>query len=65
MGWEKIEHDSGMPIYMNTETKVCSFSKPYFLGTNSLKVSACYQFAVKINFVLFLIYLIFRTMKFQ
>ncbi|KAL4136033.1 hypothetical protein QTP88_007605 [Uroleucon formosanum] len=36
-GWEKIDHDSGMPIYMNTETRVCSFSKPYFLGINSLK----------------------------
>lgn len=39
-GWEKVDHDSGMPIYMNTETRVCSFSKPYFLGVNSLKVSA-------------------------
>jgi len=28
-GWEKINHDSGMPIYMNTETRVCSFSKPF------------------------------------
>ncbi|XP_060859857.1 microprocessor complex subunit DGCR8-like [Metopolophium dirhodum] len=36
-GWEKIDHDSGMPIYMNTETRVCSFSKPYFLGIHSLK----------------------------
>lgn len=39
-GWKKIDHDSGMPIYMNTETRVCSFSKPYFLGVHSLKVSA-------------------------
>jgi len=39
-----------MPIYMNTETRVCSFSKPYFLGTNSLKVSTYQQFIVKIIF---------------
>ncbi|XP_025191992.1 microprocessor complex subunit DGCR8-like [Melanaphis sacchari] len=36
-GWEKIDHDSDMPIYMNTETRVCSFSKPYYLGASSLK----------------------------
>ncbi|XP_026819394.1 microprocessor complex subunit DGCR8-like [Rhopalosiphum maidis] len=36
-GWEIIDHDSGMPVYMNTETRVCSFSKPYYIGINSLK----------------------------
>ncbi|KAE9533513.1 hypothetical protein AGLY_009151 [Aphis glycines] len=36
-GWEKIDHDSGMPVYINTETRVCSFSKPYFLGIDSLE----------------------------
>jgi len=37
-GWIKCKHDSGMPVYLNEEMKVCSFSKPYFLGVNSLKV---------------------------
>ncbi|XP_060876834.1 microprocessor complex subunit DGCR8-like [Metopolophium dirhodum] len=36
-GWIKCNHDSGMPVYLNEEMKVCSFSKPYFLGVNSLK----------------------------
>jgi len=36
-GWIKFIHTSGMPVYMNKNTKVCSFSKPYFLGVNSLK----------------------------
>ncbi|XP_025191385.1 microprocessor complex subunit DGCR8-like isoform X1 [Melanaphis sacchari] len=36
-GWIKCKHDSGMPVYLNEEMKVCSFSKPYFLGVNSLK----------------------------
>jgi len=39
-GWIKCDHDSGMPVYLNEEMKVCSFSKPYFLGVNSLKVKA-------------------------
>jgi len=38
-GWIKCNHDSGMPVYLNEEMKVCSFSKPYFLGVNSLKVT--------------------------
>lgn len=38
-GWIKCNHDSGMPVYLNEEMKVCSFSKPYFLGVNSLKVA--------------------------
>lgn len=37
-GWKKFTHDSGMPVYLNEEMKVCSFTKPYFLGVNSLKV---------------------------
>lgn len=37
-GWGKHIHDSGMPIYVNAEMKVCSFTKPYFLGSKSLKV---------------------------
>ncbi|VVC41028.1 WW domain,Double-stranded RNA-binding domain [Cinara cedri] len=36
-GWKKINHHSGMPIYLNEEMKACSFSKPYYLGTQSLK----------------------------
>ncbi|XP_025424709.1 microprocessor complex subunit DGCR8-like [Sipha flava] len=36
-GWTKVNHDSGMPVYLNEEMKVCTFTKPYFLGANSLK----------------------------
>ncbi|VVC25675.1 WW domain,Double-stranded RNA-binding domain [Cinara cedri] len=36
-GWTKINHASGMPLYFNKDMKVCSFTKPYYLGTQSLK----------------------------
>ncbi|XP_050422563.1 microprocessor complex subunit DGCR8-like [Adelges cooleyi] len=36
-GWTKIYHGSGLPVYLHEETRVCTFSKPYFLGVNSLK----------------------------
>lgn len=37
-GWKTIIHYSGIRLFFNVETKVCSFTKPYFLGVNSLKV---------------------------
>ncbi|XP_050524933.1 microprocessor complex subunit DGCR8-like [Daktulosphaira vitifoliae] len=36
-GWKKYDHDSGMPVYLHEETRVCTFSRPYFLGVHSLK----------------------------
>lgn len=41
-GWIRCNHESGMPVYLHEEMKVCTFSKPYFLGANSLKVSTLY-----------------------
>lgn len=48
-GWIMLDHHSGMPVYLNEEMKVCTFSKPYFLGVNSLKVR------IFINYLFFFI----------
>ncbi|KAF2883022.1 hypothetical protein ILUMI_23160 [Ignelater luminosus] len=36
-GWIQVIHESGMPIYMHTSTKVCTMAKPYALGSNSAR----------------------------
>lgn len=36
-GWVQLPHESGMPIYMNIATKVCTMAKPYALGNNSVR----------------------------
>lgn len=37
-GWIEVTHNSGMPIYLHKATRVCSVSKPYFLGPGSTRV---------------------------
>ena len=37
-GWVQVTHNSGMPIYLNQKSRVCTLSKPYFLGPGSAKV---------------------------
>lgn len=36
-GWIEVTHFSGMPIYLHKATRVCSVSKPYFLGPGSVR----------------------------
>ncbi|KFM62111.1 Microprocessor complex subunit DGCR8, partial [Stegodyphus mimosarum] len=36
-GWIEVTHNSGMPIYLHKQTRVCSVSKPYFLGPGSTR----------------------------
>lgn len=31
-GWIQVTHNSGMPLYLHKTTRVCTLSKPYFLG---------------------------------
>lgn len=38
-GWIKISHNSGMPLYLHKDSRVCTLSKPYFLGRGSARVS--------------------------
>lgn len=38
-GWVQATHNSGMPVYLNKHTRVCTLSKPYFLGPGSVRVS--------------------------
>uniref|UniRef100_A0A2A4IUD8 Uncharacterized protein n=1 Tax=Heliothis virescens TaxID=7102 RepID=A0A2A4IUD8_HELVI len=32
LDWTMVRHVSGMPVYMHRPTRVCTLSKPYFLG---------------------------------
>ncbi|KAH7637610.1 microprocessor complex subunit dgcr8 [Dermatophagoides farinae] len=36
-GWVEITHFSGMPIYLDKRSRVCTLSKPYHLGTGSAR----------------------------
>lgn len=36
-GWLQVTHNSGLPIYMHKVSRVCSVSRPYFLGPGSLR----------------------------
>ncbi|CAG0879257.1 unnamed protein product [Darwinula stevensoni] len=36
-GWIKVTHFSGMPIYLHKPTRVCSFSRPYYIGSASVR----------------------------
>lgn len=36
-GWVKVTHDSGMPLYLHRHSRVCSVSRPYFLGPGSVR----------------------------
>lgn len=36
-GWVQVTHDSGMPLYLHRKYRVCSISRPYFLGPGSVR----------------------------
>jgi microprocessor complex subunit DGCR8 len=38
-GWIKVDHMSGMPVYLHRPTRAVSLSRPYHLGTASARVS--------------------------
>lgn len=37
-GWIQVTHNSGMPLYLHKTSRVCTLSKPYFLGPGSVRV---------------------------
>lgn len=37
-GWIMTFHNSGIPVYLHRETRVVTWSRPYFLGTGSIRV---------------------------
>nr|CAG4644734.1 EOG090X04U5 [Leptodora kindtii] len=39
-GWVQVTHNSGMPVYLHKQTRVCTMSKPYFLGPGSARKHA-------------------------
>ncbi|XP_064098753.1 microprocessor complex subunit DGCR8-like [Macrobrachium nipponense] len=36
-GWVQVTHNSGMPVYLHKQSRVCTMSKPYFLGQGSVR----------------------------
>lgn len=36
-GWIKVSHNSGMPLYLHKSARVCTLSRPYFLGPGSAR----------------------------
>ncbi|XP_014204775.1 microprocessor complex subunit DGCR8 [Copidosoma floridanum] len=36
-GWLQVTHNSGMPLYLHKQSRVCTLSKPYFLGPGSVR----------------------------
>ncbi|UYV81330.1 DGCR8 [Cordylochernes scorpioides] len=36
-GWVEIPHNSGMPVYLHKASRVCTMSKPYYLGPASTR----------------------------
>lgn len=36
-GWIQVTHNSGMPIYLHRQSRVCTLAKPYFLGPGSIR----------------------------
>ncbi len=36
-GWIEITHRSGLPVYLHKMTRVCCFSRPYFIGPGSVR----------------------------
>ena len=36
-GWMEITHASGLPVFLHRPTRVCTFSRPYFIGRCSIR----------------------------
>lgn len=36
-GWVQVTHNSGMPLYLHKQSRVCTLTKPYFLGPGSVR----------------------------
>ncbi|KAJ3620467.1 hypothetical protein MTP99_004415 [Tenebrio molitor] len=36
-GWIQVTHNSGMPLYLHKNSRVCTLAKPYFLGPGSVR----------------------------
>ncbi|KAG7159237.1 microprocessor complex subunit DGCR8-like [Homarus americanus] len=36
-GWVQVTHNSGMPVYLHKQSRVCTMAKPYFLGQASVR----------------------------
>lgn len=36
-GWVLVTHNSGMPVYLHKQSRVVTFSKPYFIGPGSVR----------------------------
>ena len=48
-GWVKVDHVSGMPLYLHRQSRSVTLSRPYHLGTAAARVSFFHQKIVKIQ----------------
>lgn len=44
-GWLVVTHNSGMPVYLHRQSRVCTLAQPYFLGSGSARVCDIQQSA--------------------
>lgn len=49
-GWIMTFHNSGIPVYLHRESRVVTWSRPYFLGTGSIRVRAVNYFNTDLRF---------------
>ena len=48
-GWVKVDHVSGMPLYLHRQSRSVTLSRPYHLGTAAARVSFFHQKIVKLQ----------------
>ena len=58
-----VTHNCGMPFYLHKQSRVCTASKPYFLGSGSVRVGgegSHFKFYVFFFVFFFLIFQVFE-----
>ena len=51
-GWITVTHLCGIKVYLHRESRVCTVSRPYFLGPSSVRVSFSFSLVFYYFFVL-------------
>lgn len=44
--WVVVTHNCGLPVYLHRKTRVCTWARPYFLGTGSARKHEVPQSAI-------------------
>ena len=46
-GWVQVTHACGMPLFLNRQSRVCTMSRPYYIGQSSARVNIFLIFTEK------------------